>query len=226
LVEAVPGGKGFGPQLLVFFGLLSVLIAAAFIFFQRDLKRLLAYSSVEHIGVIALGLGLGPAGTFAALFHAMNHSTAKAVGFYSAGRLDQALGGHELAALRGAATRAPLWGTALIVSLLALIGAAPFGIFLSEFLVLQAAAASGAWLTVLLLVLGLGVVFAGALRHLIDLGWSDKDAARGVEPVRARGAEIAVALVPLSLLLVVGLWMPAPLRAALGAAAAILGGQG
>ena len=69
------------------FGLVSILVAAAFIVFQHDVKRLLAYSSVEHMGIIALGLGLGGLGVFAALFHTLNHSLCKSLAFFSVGRL-------------------------------------------------------------------------------------------------------------------------------------------
>ncbi len=74
IVEAATGNTGWGLRLLIGFGLFSILVAAAFILFQHDLKRLLAYHSVEHIGIIALGVGLGGLGTFAALFHTLNHS--------------------------------------------------------------------------------------------------------------------------------------------------------
>jgi hydrogenase-4 component F len=82
LVEGACGNSRWGLDLLVGFGLLSILVAAAFILFQRDVKRLLAYHSVEHMGIITLGLGLGGLGTFAALFHTLNHSLCKTGAFF------------------------------------------------------------------------------------------------------------------------------------------------
>ncbi len=110
LVEASSGDAGWATGLLEGFGVLSILVAAAFIVFQHDAKRLLAYSSVEHMGIIALGVGLGGFGTFAAMFHVMNHSLCKPLGFFSAGRLGQLYRTHDLAGLAGSARGAPVWG--------------------------------------------------------------------------------------------------------------------
>jgi len=103
LVEGATGGVGWGRQLLAVLGVVSILVASAFIVFQRDGKRFLAYSSVEHLGIIALGVGLGGAGTFAALWHTLNHSIGKSLAFFLDGRLGQMYGTHDLGALAGAA---------------------------------------------------------------------------------------------------------------------------
>lgn len=223
IVEGATGRAGWAPAVLVVFGLASILLAGAFILFQKDMKRMLAYSSVEHMGIIALGLGLGPAGTFAALFHAFNHSASKSVGFFAAGRLGQIAGSHDIATLGGAAARAPLWRGALVASVLSLIGVAPFAVFLSEFLVVQAAVAAGAWLVVVLFLLGTGVVFAGALRHITALGWGGAPPDSPPAP-RPSASEVAVVVVPLAALLVLGVAMPAFFRDALDQAARVLGG--
>ena len=119
--------------------MLSILVAAGFIVFQRDAKRLLAYSSVEHLGIITLGFGLGPLGTFAALFHTLNHSLCKSLAFFAVGRLGQRYGSHDMHMLSGALRADRLWGLALLGSILALIGVAPFSIFMSEYQLLRAA---------------------------------------------------------------------------------------
>jgi hydrogenase-4 component F len=222
IVEGATGRSGFALSLLVVFGLGSLLLAAAFMVFQRDIKRLLAYSSVEHIGIITLGIGLGPLGTFAALFHVLNHSVSKSVAFLAAGRLAEAYGGSEIARMRGAARAQPLWGGALVASLLSLVGAAPFAVFLSEFLVLQAAAAAGAWAVVALLVLGLGIVFAGVVVHLVAIGWGEPSFQTKVS--RAGPFEAATVVVPLAALVVLGLFMPGALRDALDQAVRVVGG--
>src|SRR5258708_31355106 len=169
-VPARPGlGADFADGLLIFFGTLSILVAAGFIVFQSDAKRLLAYHSVEHLGIITLGSGLGPLGTFAALFHTLNHSVCKSLAFFAVGRLGQEFGSHDMHALSGALRADKLWGIALLGIVLALIGVAPFSIFMSEYQLLRAAASGGAWLALVLFLLSSSIVFLSALRHLLHL---------------------------------------------------------
>ena len=139
VVDAATGGAAFTSRLLCLFGAVSMIIAAAFILFQRDVKRMLAYCSVEHMGIVAIGLGLGGLGVFAALFHTLNHSLAKSTSFFSAGRLGQMAGSNQMMRLRGITRLSPLWGTGLALSLLALIGVVPSAIFMSELLIVKAA---------------------------------------------------------------------------------------
>jgi hydrogenase-4 component F len=223
LVEGVPGAAGWGRGLLEFLGIASILVAAAFIVFQRDGKRLLAYSSIEHMGIIALGLGLGGLGTFAALWHVLNHSVAKALAFFSMGRLGQAYGTHDLEKLAGAMRRSPVWGAGFTGGLLALIGAAPFAVFMSEFLVLRAAAQARQYLVLVLFLAGVVTVFVGALRHVITPAWGKP--ALEPKPGKTGAAGAVLVFAALGLLLLLGLWMPAPLRETLGAAAKVLGGN-
>src|SRR5258707_10161654 len=179
-------GADFADGLLIFFGTLSILVAAGFIVFQRDAKRLLAYHSVEHLGIITLGFGLGPLGTFAALFHTLNHSVCKSLAFVAVGRLGEEFGSHEMHVLSGALRADRLWGIALLGSILALIGVAPFSVFMSEYQLLRAAAGSGAWLVLALFLAASGVVFVSALRHLIDMAFGNPQS-----PVRAaRGGKV------------------------------------
>lgn len=225
LAEGATGGVGWARSLLVAFGLLSLLLAAAFIVFQRDVKRLLAYSSVEHIGLITLGIGLGPAGALAALFHVFNHSATKTSAFLAAGRLSQATGTSEILAMRGALRAQPFWGGLLVASLFSLVGAAPFAVFVSEYMLVAAAAGSGAWGVAALLLGGLAVAFAGGAAQAVALGWGPPPAG-APPPVRAPPFEAAAALLPLALVLAVGLVVPAVLVGALHQAAAVLGGAG
>ena len=223
LVEGATGGTGWGGGLLVVFGILSILLAAVFIVFQHDGKRLLAYHSVEHIGIIALGLGLGGIGTFAALWHTLNHAVCKALAFFSVGRLGQMYGTHDLGRMAGAMRRSPVWGIGFFGGVLALIGVAPFAIFMSEFQILRAAAAAHAYVALILFLLGAGIVFVGALRHAMTSAWGE-----GVcEPKLQPGGVADAVLVfgALALLLLLGLWMPGPLRSALEQAALIVRGR-
>jgi hydrogenase-4 component F len=223
LVEGATGNTGWGRQLLVVFGILSILMAAAFIVFQRDGKRLLAYSSVEHLGILALGFGLGGAGTFAALYHTLNHAVGKTLAFFAMGRLGQRYGTHDLAAMSGAVRRSPVWAVGFCGGLLALIGVAPFAIFMSEFQLLRAAAEAGAHGLLTLFLLGLAVVFVGALRHPMALLWGEEAHPPAEEPVRA--ADILLVGGALLLLLLLGVWLPAPLLDTLTAAARVVEGR-
>ena len=225
LVEAATGGSAWTSGILVGFGLVSIVIAAVFILAQHDLKRLFAYCSVEHLGIIALGLGLGPAGVFAALFHTLNHSVCKVLGFFSAGRLGQIYGTHDMRGIRAGLKTSPLWGTALFASMLALIGVAPFAIFMSELLILKAAVESGRYAAMAVFLLGSATVFVGVLRQAMDMAWGgNAEAARA--PERPSVSEWMVVVLPLLLLLVLGLWMPPAFRRILQDAAAVLTGGG
>ena len=139
VIEAATGSTGWCQRLMTGFGLFSIAVAAVFIVSQKNLKRFLAYSSIEHIGIISLGLGLGGLGVFAALFHTLNHSLCKTLSFFAAGRMGQLFGTYEMRDMKGALGRSPVWGAGLFLSILALIGVAPFSLFMSEFLILKAA---------------------------------------------------------------------------------------
>ena len=216
-------GSDFADGLLVFFGALSILVAAGFIVFQRDAKRFLAYSSVEHLGIIALGYGLGPLGTFAALFHTLSHSLSKSLAFCAVGRLGQRFRTHDMDILSGALRNDRLWGLALIGSILSLIGAAPFAIFMSEYQLLRAAVGAQKWIVLGLFLAAGSVVFLSALRHLIDMALGDAKAP--VAHMRARAASYAVTVPALAALLFLGLWLPPWLADAINRAAAVLGGR-
>lgn len=205
------------------FGLLSVIVAAAFIIFQRDLKRLLAYSSIEHLGIMSLGVSFGPAGAFAALYHMTGHALAKCAAFFSAGRLGQHFGSHALTALSGASRTAPAFAACLFTCLLALTGAAPFSPFLSEFLVAQSALSAGHPWSLAVLLAAIGVIFIAVLSAAIPLYWGSDEKERPVQSVSR--LETLLAFAPLVPLLVLGLHMPAPFKNLLFAAAAVVNGQ-
>ena len=221
VMNGVPGCAGWAQSLLVGFGIISLLVGAGFILFQRDAKRMLAYCSVEHIGLIALGAGVGGLGTVAALLHSLNHSLAKGLAFFAIGRLGQAHGTHEIARVAGAVRTSRVWGVALLASCLALVGAAPFATFLSELLLIKAVFDTGRTLLFLTVLAALGLAFVGLMRHAIRLAW-----ARGDEPQRqitVGSADVALVGLALAILLVLGVIIPTPLRQAVEAAAGIVG---
>jgi hydrogenase-4 component F len=223
VMNAVPGCQAWAPGMLLGFGVLSVAVGAGFILFQRDAKRLLAYCSVEHMGLIAAAAGLGGLGTFAALLHSLNHSVAKTLAFFTAGRLGQAHGHHDIARMAGAVRSFPVLGVGLLVACLALVGAAPFATFVSELLVLKAAFDGGRpWIFVGLLA-ALGVAFVGLLRHAIRLALATGEAP--ARTIRVGSIDVALVACGLGLLVLLCVWIPEPLHQALVAAAQIVDGQ-
>ena len=140
LISAAALGPAFSGDLLLMLGLLSVLIATPFILVQWNLKRLLAYSSIEHVGIMAVGIGIGgPAGVFGALLHMTYHSFAKPVAFFSAGTLAQLHSSSNFDRIgRGTFSRAPLASGLLAVGALMITGSPPFGMFFSEMTILKA----------------------------------------------------------------------------------------
>ncbi len=221
LVNHALASDQFTSRLFVLFGLLSITIPAAFILYQRDLKRLLAYSSIEHLGIITLGLGLGPAGCFASLLHTLNHSMAKSLSFFAAGRLGQIHGTHKIQQIRGALHSTPLWGVALAGGLFALIGTAPFSIFISEYFMVKAAIGRGATVALIIFLLGISVIFVALLKQMIPMLWGEGNIERQ-ESSSWSGIMVVVAL--LTLLLFFGIYLPLPMHNFLNRAAALAGG--
>ncbi|GAB6067679.1 hydrogenase 4 subunit F [Methylothermus subterraneus] len=162
--QAVPGNlPGY---LMMGFGLASFLVAALFLHRQRDIKRLFSYSSIEHMGTMTFAFGIGtPSSTFAALMHMTVHSLTKSAIFVTVGHASQIAGTQEMAKIRGLIATQPQVGWGLLVGALAICGFPPFGVFVSEFLVLTATMQTHPWLTLPLL-LGLGIAFAGIFRQL------------------------------------------------------------
>lgn len=220
IIETATGNTSWGLHIIAGLGIFSIIIAAAFILFQTDLKRLLAYHSIEHLGIIALGLGIGGLGTFAALFHTFNHSLCKTLSFFAAGRLGQIFGTQNMEEMSGSLQVSPAWGTGIFCSILALIGIAPFALFMSEFQLLKAALDKGAIISLVLFLLGAGIVFVGALGHAIPLFWGKTH--KLLPPVRATIIEYALVFAPLAVLLILGLWMPETMYTALNSAANIV----
>src|SRR5271157_2984240 len=151
----------FARQIMVFMGLLSMAVAAVFMVRQRDFKRMLAYSSVESMGILVLGIGIGGAAVYGALLHMINNGLAKGVLFLSAGNIHRAYGSKSTDEVRGALHRVPLSGALFLAGFLAVSGSPPFGPFVSEFTIISAAIGRGQFIAAGLLLALLGVVFVG-----------------------------------------------------------------
>lgn len=217
IVEAT-AGEGSARGLLVPFGLLSIGVAAAFIVHEHDVKRLLAYHSVEHIGIVALGIGVG--GGAAALYHMLNHSVCKMLTFFCAGTLAQRFGTRDMRQMRGILGVAPAAGTGLVLGILALVGLPPFAVFMSELWIVQVGLRGGRVWAMAAFLVGAGIVFVAAIRHAVDMVW--KRPGEGREPVAAVSLAWPLVVLPLVLLVVIGVWMPSQLRGALDGAAAVM----
>jgi hydrogenase-4 component F len=147
-------------QILMIFGLLSVVLAALFLWRQRDIKRLFAYSSIEHMGIIAFAFGMGGAvANFAALLHMTVHSLTKSAIFFTVGHAAQKAGSQRIEDIRGLLALNPTIGWGLMLGSLAILGFPPFGVFASEFLILTTAMKQEPWATPILLG-ALGIAFA------------------------------------------------------------------
>jgi hydrogenase-4 component F len=219
IVDAA-AGPDFAQRILIALGLLSLAVAAAFLWNPGNYKRMLAYSSVEHIGLVGLGLGFGgPLGVAGALLHVANHGLAKSVVFLLAGRIRSAYGVAELAGVRGLLRALPFTGRGFLLCVLALLGLPPFGLFTSEVMIFGAGFREGhPWAAAAGLVL-LVVAFGGLLRaaHAMLFGPAP---ALGVRA----GGWLAAAPMALALaaLVLTGLAWPPGLAAALDLATRVI----
>src|SRR5512134_660521 len=160
-VTRAAGEEAFARDALVGLGLLSVALAAVFVVGQKDFKRMLAYSSVEHMGILALGIGLGGGAAAGAFFHCLNNGLTKGVVFLSAGNIHRAFGAKTTDEVRGAARLLPVSGPLFLAGFLAVTGSPPFSPFFSEFAVLNGAFRGGRYGVGALLLGFLAIVFVG-----------------------------------------------------------------
>jgi hydrogenase-4 component F len=217
-------GAPFYGNLMLLFGLFSLAVACIFIITQKDLKRLLAYSSIEHLGLIAVGIGLNsPLAMFAALLHLFNHAVGKALMFFGAGRVAQAYGTHDLAKISGVSRALPVTGLALLIGIFALIGFPPGAIFVSEFYLVSAAFVGGHYLIGALL-LGLLAVIGGALLYHFGKVLFGKPLEQTVSPAEPIGGWLAYGFL-FVFIIGLGLFVPNVLRQSLDAAVGVLRGR-
>lgn len=165
-IAAAACGPAFPEHVLLVFGLTSVVVATPFILAQHDIKRLLGYHSVEHVGIVALGLGFGgPVGTYGALLHVVNHGVTKALAFFAAGTAIARYGTRDMRAIRGLLAVAPAGATLLMLAALSLAGVPPFSIFVSELMVLRAGIGHAHFVAIAIFLAMVVVIFAGLLHH-------------------------------------------------------------
>jgi hydrogenase-4 component F len=212
----------FAREIMIFIGLLSMAIAAVFMARQRDFKRMLAYSSVEHMGILVLGVGIGGLAVYGALLHLINNGLTKGVLFLSAGNIHRAYGSKMTDDVRGALHRVPLSGALFLAGFLAITGSPPFGPFVSEFTIVNAAVGSGQFVAGGLFLLLLGIVFIGmgsTVLAVVQGNAPDHKDANGIHDSISTGAPV---LLFMALVLLLGIYVPPPLESLLREAAAFL----
>ncbi len=217
------GQGAFGQELLVAFGLLSMAVAAVFIPGQKDYKRMLAYSSVEHMGILTLGIGLGAAGAFGGVLHTVNHALTKAMLFLVAGNILTTYRSKSADDVRGVLRVLPVSGILWVMGLFAITGSPPFGCFLSEFTILKAALDQGRAGVAIAYLTFLTVVFVGMATTMLGMA-QGRPAETQMMPARRESLlGIAPAAALAALVLALGLYVPPSVRAAIEDAARLLG---
>ncbi len=212
----------FSRQVLIFTGLFSMAAAAVFMVRQRDFKRMLAYSSVEHMGILVLGIGIGGLAVYGALLHLINNGLTKGVMFLSSGNIHRAYGSKYTDDVRGAMQRLPVSGALFLAGFLAITGAPPFGPFVSEFTIVSTAIGSGQYLPAGLFLFFLTIVFVGmgaTVLAVVQGEPPEQSAANGYHDTVGTCAPI---LIFMALVLLMGLYIPPPIKSLVQDAAALL----
>jgi hydrogenase-4 component F len=204
--------------LMVVLGLVSLIFAGVMLYRRRDIKRLFAYSSIEHMGIITFAFGMGgPLANFAGLLHMTMHSLTKSAIFFAVGHIAQVKGTQQIAHISGLSVSHPALAVGLALAVIAIAGLPPFGVFTSEFMLVSSSFARQPLLAVVL-VFGLIVAFGALVLRLQDVLFGEASGPKG--GVKATYAPLFLHLV---LVLVAGLWLPEPVVRWFRAVAAQLG---
>jgi hydrogenase-4 component F len=205
-------------HLMMGFGLLSVVAAVFFLIRQKDVKRMFAYSSIEHMGMMTFAFGMGgPIANYAGLLHMTVHSLIKSAIFFAVGHATQKAGTQIMENIRGLMKVSPTVAWGLMLGTLAILGMPPFGVFASEFLIVTTAMREQPWATPFLLI-ALGLAFASVFSRVQPMVFGDTN----VKPLAHPPALVPV-FVHLLLGLMLGLYIPPYLDAWFRQAAAMLG---
>lgn len=231
------GESGFTGRIMIAFGLLSISAAAVFIMTQKDYKRLLAYSSIEHMGIIALAFGLfTPLSIFAGFFHMINHSFTKSMLFLASGSILQKYGTREISKIRGLLKTLPVSGTAFLLGLFAISGTPPFSIFSSEVNVFLSIFSEKHYFLGGVFILQLALIFAGIAVALFKVFFGEPALDAGIrqdgtgnpggaiKPGEPNKPGAAVLIVLIIIISATGFYMPATLKELITSAQMIIGG--
>ena len=215
------GLEGFSGPILIVFGLLSIMAAATFILKQIEYKRMLAYSSIENMGIIAVGTGIGGLGAYGALICLIHHSLIKSSLFLSSGNILIGYGSRLIDDTGSLVNRMPKTFVAFMGGFAGIAGFPPFGIFIGEFMIVLAAFRSGQFLTVGLFTLSLCVILAGLSKNILKIAYDRSDEG---SPIEERTSMVLPQFVLLSTSIVLCFWMPDALYQTLVNAAKAIGG--
>ncbi len=211
-------GSHFAGDLMMGFGLLSVVMAAFFLSRQKDVKRMFAYSSIEHMGLMTFAFGMGgPVATFAGMLHMTVHSLTKSAIFFAVGHATQKAGTQLMENIRGLIKTSPTIGWGLVIGSLAILGMPPFGVFASEFMIITTAMHTYPWTTPFLLT-ALGVAFAAIFSRVQTMVFGETVGQRLPHP-----PALVPVFVHLGLVLLLGLYIPPYLAVWYRQAAALIG---
>lgn len=224
-IALVAGEAEFIQRILLFMGLLSMAVAGLFMVGQRDFKRMLAYSSVEHMGILMIGLGIGLPALFGTMLHVMTNGLTKGVLFLSAGNIHRSYNSKSTDVVQGAMRRLPLSAGLFLAGFIAITGSPPFGPFVSEFSILNGAFSAGNYAVAGLFLFFLLVVFIGMGQTVLKVVQGRVPAE--LPPTRYRDAwhTTAPVVVLMALVLLLGVSIPDPLRGLLDDAAQFLGSR-
>ncbi len=213
----------FVSPILVLLGLCSMGIAVIFILGQKDFGRMLGYSSVEHMGIVVLGLGLGGGAIWASVFHTLNNAFAKGLIFLVAGNLYQSFGNRKVENIQGVVRRLPVTGIFLVLGLLVITGFPPFGIFYSELLILKQAIAAQRYLTVFFYILFLSVIFFGYSKIILGMALGKPSGAALPESKKENFFEVVPLVLLAVLLFFSGVFVPNSIYHSINECSALLG---
>lgn len=218
------GQMPFFSSMLILLGIISMGVAYVFILGQEDYKRMFAYSSVEHMGILVLGVGLGGIGIYGSLLHLINNAFTKGFIFLITGNLYRQYHSKKVNSVRGLFQRIPITGVLLLAGFLAICGAPPFGTFISELIILYSAIAGQHYVVAVLYVLFLALIFMGIADIILKMTQTPSAESDRVTPAKESWSMIAPILFLVLIVLGIGLYIPHFLNKALHDAAALLGG--
>jgi len=235
------GQTQFFSSMLIPLGIISMGVAFVFISGQEDYKRMFAYSSVEHMGILAIGISLGPIGIYGALLHMINNAFTKGIAFLTTGNLYKQYHSKKVSDVRGVLRLYPITGIFLLASFLAVSGVPPFGTFISELIILYAAIAGHHYIVSFFYCLFLAVIFIGIADIILKMTNSPEVPAKGLQgapmveavnggdsfkpsPTKESLSMILPILFLIGIVLILGFYIPPFLNKVLQDAAGIMGG--
>jgi hydrogenase-4 component F len=202
-------GTDFSSKLFLIFGLISLIIAAAFIISSKDYKRLLAYHSIEHMGIISIGIGIGGViGIFGGIFHLFNHAITKSFLFFGAGNILQKYKTRNIEIVKGIVSVMPATATLFMIGMFALTGNPPFSIFASELTIIDSMIIKGQYAIAAIFIFVLVAIFAGFVSHAASMVFGKVDESTQVEKGEMSKINVMIMVVLVIIIIYIGIYIP------------------